>query len=294
MKIIISITFFILAVSYLLYAIDFAILIDNILSYSLESILFLILFNIFSLILMGYRFIVLFDKVSFVNSFIINTISMGINQVTPARAGDIAKPFMLKKVVKSKISYLFAIITLERFLDVFILFILLFIFLPIDKEYIYGLIIFIIIFIFLFRNKGINKLIRIIKLIKNKSVKHFLLNFYITLIKVNKNKLIKALFITIFMYFMYLTTMFIFINYFTSFNIEFLNTITVFILTTLGLMIPSAPASIGTYEASIVFALGLFGITKEEALSFALVYHFIQISTILTLTGLFMIRKNNE
>ena len=294
MKTLLSIIFFILAIAYLYYTTDLTVLVDNLLSYSIESILFLILFNILSLLLMGFRFTILFSKISFFNSLKINTISMGINQITPARAGDVAKPFMVKKLVNTKLSHLFAVITLERFLDVFILFILLLTFLPIAIEYIYALIIFVPMFIFLFRKKGIHSLINLIKKIKNKKIKNFLLTFYITLIKINKVKLIKVFFITVFMYFLYLITMFIFINSFSLFSIDFLDTITVFILTTLGLMVPSAPASLGTYEASMVFSLGLFDISKEKALSFALIYHFIQISTILILTGLFMIRKNNE
>lgn len=41
----------------------------------------------------------------------------------------------------------------------------------------------------------------------------------------------------------------------------------------LGLAVPSVPAGVGVWEASIVFALGLCGITSESALVFAVVMH---------------------
>lgn len=41
----------------------------------------------------------------------------------------------------------------------------------------------------------------------------------------------------------------------------------------LGLAVPSVPAGIGVWEASIVFALGLSGIAPESALAFAVVMH---------------------
>lgn len=44
----------------------------------------------------------------------------------------------------------------------------------------------------------------------------------------------------------------------------------------LGMAIPSAPAGLGVYEASIVAALSLLGISTSTALAFAIVMHFLQ------------------
>lgn len=58
----------------------------------------------------------------------------------------------------------------------------------------------------------------------------------------------------------------------------------------LGIALPSAPASLGVYEGSFVFALSQFGIDNETALSTAIILHLIQIAvtTILGLVGLFL------
>ncbi len=45
----------------------------------------------------------------------------------------------------------------------------------------------------------------------------------------------------------------------------------------LGIALPSAPASLGVYEGTMVAALAVFGIDQSAALSIALVLHFIQI-----------------
>ncbi|MFK5892374.1 MAG: lysylphosphatidylglycerol synthase domain-containing protein [Pseudomonadota bacterium] len=47
----------------------------------------------------------------------------------------------------------------------------------------------------------------------------------------------------------------------------------VFIVTALGMAIPSVPGAIGVYEAAMVLSLGWFGIDKVEALAAGLVCH---------------------
>jgi len=293
MKIFISYIIFILAIVYITYTINFELLLNNILSYSIESIIYLFALNLLSLFLMSARFVLLFNKISILESFKIIAISMGINQIAPVKGGDFLRPFMVKKIVKTKLSYLFAIITIERFLDILILFLLSFYIFPIIDNAIIFMLIFIFSLFFLLRKNNITKVIKLIKLIKYIKVRNFLVRFYITLIKFNKNSLVSASILTVFMYVIYLVAMFLFISYFTTFDLSFMNTAVVFVITTFGFLIPSAPASIGTYEASVVFGLGLYNINKEDALSFALIYHFMQIGTILTIAGFFILRKNN-
>ncbi len=54
----------------------------------------------------------------------------------------------------------------------------------------------------------------------------------------------------------------------------------------LGIALPSAPASLGVYEGTMVAALAVFGIDQSAALSIALVLHFIQI-LVTTLFGIY-------
>lgn len=58
----------------------------------------------------------------------------------------------------------------------------------------------------------------------------------------------------------------------------------------LGIALPSAPANLGVYEGTIVFALSVFGISSETALGGAILLHVIQIAITIVfgLAGLFI------
>jgi uncharacterized membrane protein YbhN (UPF0104 family) len=52
-------------------------------------------------------------------------------------------------------------------------------------------------------------------------------------------------------------------------------------LVNLGLLVPALPGNVGTYEALCVAAMAVFGVTKELAVAFALVFHVGQLVTTL-------------
>lgn len=56
----------------------------------------------------------------------------------------------------------------------------------------------------------------------------------------------------------------------------------------IAIMIPAAPGSLGTFELSVVLALGFFNIEKPTALSIALTYHFVQLLPV-TMAGIISI-----
>jgi uncharacterized protein (TIRG00374 family) len=62
----------------------------------------------------------------------------------------------------------------------------------------------------------------------------------------------------------------------------------------MGLAIPAAPGGLGVYEASVVGALAIFGITPSVSLAYALMMHFLQF----TITGIFgfieLVRSRNS
>ncbi|MBF0624601.1 MAG: flippase-like domain-containing protein [Magnetococcales bacterium] len=52
--------------------------------------------------------------------------------------------------------------------------------------------------------------------------------------------------------------------------------VAVFAITSMGAALPSSPGALGVYEAAVVLALGWFGVAKEEALALAVTFHLIQ------------------
>ena len=53
-----------------------------------------------------------------------------------------------------------------------------------------------------------------------------------------------------------------------------------FLILSFGMIIPSAPASIGTLEYACIIGLSLFNIVKSHALLFGILYHLVQFSTL--------------
>jgi conserved hypothetical protein len=60
-------------------------------------------------------------------------------------------------------------------------------------------------------------------------------------------------------------------------HIGFQYSIFVLMVINLAMLIPSAPANLGTFEYSAILALGYLGVDATPALSFALLYHFAQL-----------------
>lgn len=60
------------------------------------------------------------------------------------------------------------------------------------------------------------------------------------------------------------------------------------IILIIGIAIPTAPGFIGNWHYSCVLGLGLFGIPKTDAMTFALVYHALSIGIIILLGLIFL------
>jgi hypothetical protein len=56
-------------------------------------------------------------------------------------------------------------------------------------------------------------------------------------------------------------------------QLSFLGALLVVVAVSLAMILPSAPSALGVFEAAVLVALGAYGISDTEALSFALAYH---------------------
>jgi uncharacterized protein (TIRG00374 family) len=66
----------------------------------------------------------------------------------------------------------------------------------------------------------------------------------------------------------------------------------VMIINTLAIMIPITPGNVGVFQLATLFSLGLFGVSKEEALSFGIVLHFFDILPAALFGSYFMVREH--
>jgi uncharacterized protein (TIRG00374 family) len=60
------------------------------------------------------------------------------------------------------------------------------------------------------------------------------------------------------------------------------------IILLVGIAIPTAPGFIGNWHYACILALNLFGVSKADALSFAIVYHFLSVAMIVVLGLIFL------
>lgn len=77
-----------------------------------------------------------------------------------------------------------------------------------------------------------------------------------------------------------------------DFSLSFGAALAVLTIVNLGLIIPSAPGFVGTFQFFCVAALGLFQIKESQALGFAVVYHLSQFLPT-TLVGFYFLNKEN-
>jgi hypothetical protein len=75
-----------------------------------------------------------------------------------------------------------------------------------------------------------------------------------------------------------------------SMDLPVLSSIVVIVLVSMGSMIPSAPAFIGTTQYACIIALGFFGVEKSEALAYSILYHAVQFFPV-TVLGFYYLSK---
>ncbi|HLG93391.1 MAG TPA: lysylphosphatidylglycerol synthase transmembrane domain-containing protein [candidate division Zixibacteria bacterium] len=66
----------------------------------------------------------------------------------------------------------------------------------------------------------------------------------------------------------------------------------VMIINTVAIMIPITPGNVGVFQLATLFSLGLFSISKEEALSFSIILHFFDILPAVVFGSYFMVREH--
>ena len=73
-----------------------------------------------------------------------------------------------------------------------------------------------------------------------------------------------------------------------GFTLPVMASFVVMIILIVGIAVPTAPGYIGSWHYTCILALGLFGIAKPEALSFAVVYHFLSMIIVVVLGAIFL------
>ena len=73
--------------------------------------------------------------------------------------------------------------------------------------------------------------------------------------------------------------------HFHNFQLPFLAAYAVLVITVMGISLPTAPGMLGNFQFSCIVALSLYGLSKDNAFVFSMVYYFVGIGIVI-LTGL--------
>jgi hypothetical protein len=217
------------------------------------------------------------SNLSFKISFETIVISTMLNVILPAKSGELSKAIYLKKLYNFSYHKAISIVFVERFFDVIILLLFMFLWMyeyfvsDILKKFviIFTLLLFLVIILF---NTKI--FLRFLQKIPNK-----FLRIYTQKVYFNVHKLLKSFwsifFYTAFIWLIYYLTNVVFFKYAVNFDLSLSVILELFVVSSIAFALPLAPGGFGAFEGAVVFVLTAHGIPKEQALMSATVYHLV-------------------
>lgn len=210
------------------------------------------------------------------------------NNLLPARAGEFVRAYVVGRRENISKSASFATIVVERIFDGFTLLFFLIImlaFFPFPtwvKNMAYmalGIYSFALVVVFLLKiqtRKTLNFLTSLLKPFPKKIANKVIelsssFTSGLEILKQGKNILFVAFFSIV------MWTIFAFAIYFGflafDFSLLFHASFVILVIVTLGILIPSSPGFVGTFQLFCISGLALFGIAKDHALSFSIAFH---------------------
>ncbi len=248
---------------------------------------------LFSQLVLSVRWMKM-SQLSFKISFETIIVSSALNMILPAKLGELSKAFYLKKFYQYNYHKTLSIIFVERFFDIIMLFLLLCIWVydytasEIIKSSLLILGVGILMIIFLFNT---SKTLQLLKKIPFQFLRVYLQKIYKVVHKMFQSPLSLS-FYTAALWMTYFVGTYILFTYGVRFDLDITTILGLFIFSTVALSLPLAPAGIGTYEAAVVFYLSGYGVSKEDALLAATLYHLLLFSVDFLLFYLFLFFKD--
>ena len=230
-------------------------------------------------------------SLKFKSAFYASLVGLALNNVLPAKAGEIAKAVWIKNENNLSFDAALGLVFMERFFDVNILALLsLWFMFKIGMSGAANILIICLILgwliLIIFRNKPeylniYNKLHLPLKLAD------FLTRFTKSLIaQLYIRRLIWMIFSTLLLWSFYYLQMAIALDLAAKLNLGFAGTLGVFALSSLGMLLPSSPGAIGVYEAVAVTALTAYNVPRDQALAITLFVHMAQFIPVTVVGGL--------
>jgi len=242
-------------------------------------------------------------KVSPLSLFSVTSVGFLAIVAIPARLGELARPYLITKKSAIKMSSALGTIFIERVFDgltVFTLFIVVLFLTPLPPWLLRSSILFLlltivtmafILFMLLRREVCLAMLNPMIGRLPdrhavkiNDLIHHFIDGFQVMVDW--KRLLAVALFSILFWFCDLLTIYFMFLSF--GFHLPTIASCVLLITLMIGIAIPAGPGFVGNWHFFCIIGLSFYGIPKADALSFAILYHFLSIGIIVVLGLIFL------
>ncbi len=243
------------------------------------------------------------EKIDQLSLFSVTSVGFLAIASIPARIGELARPYLISKRSSIKMSSALGTILVERVFDSFTvlaiaIIILFFTDLPpwmIKSSIIFFLLALVmfcfIIFLILRRDAALKLINGILSKLPGKFahkidelIHHFIDGFQII---TNIKLFLYLFFLSALIWLVDVLAIYMLLESF-DFGLPIMASFVLMIILIVGIAIPTAPGYIGNWHFACVLALSLFGLAKAEALSFALVYHFLSMIIVVVLGVAFL------
>jgi uncharacterized protein (TIRG00374 family) len=271
----------------------------------LSYVIFFILLVIIMQWLRSYRWGIILQPMEKIDQFSLFSVTcVGFLAIAsiPARIGELARPYLISKRSSIKMSSALGTILVERVLDSFtVLAIAIVVLFLTDLPpwmikssivfFLFALVMFcFIVFLILRRDTALKLINKILNKLPGKFahkidelIHHFIDGFQVV---TNINFLLYLFFLSVLVWLLDVLAIYILFLAF-GFNLPVIASFVVMIILVVGIAIPTAPGYIGNWHFACVLGLSFFSLDKAEALSFAVVYHFLSMAIVVVLGFIF-------
>jgi len=300
-KVILGILISVLLVYLSVRGINFQDILNDLREIRLSYVIYFILLISAMQLLRSYRWGVILQPMEKIDQFsLFSVTSVGFMTIAalPARLGELARPYLISKRSSIKMSSALGTILVERILDSFTVLaiaviVIFFTDLPqwmIDSSILFFLLALamfgFILFLILRRDAALKFINLILSKLPGKFankidqlIHHFIDGFQII---TNIRMLLYLFFLSAVIWLVDVLAIYILLLSF-GFTLPAIASFVLMIILIVGIAIPAGPGYIGNWHYSCVLALSLFGLAKADALSFAVVYHFLSMILVLIL-----------
>jgi len=243
------------------------------------------------------------EKIDQVSLFSVTSVGFLAIAAIPARMGELARPYLISQKSSVKMSSALGTIIIERVLDSFTVLgiaILLLFFIDLPSWMIHSSIIFFllalaifcfILFMILRRKETLQLVNKVLAMLPGRladKIDELLYNFTNGLqIVTNINLLLYLIFLSVTVWLLDVLAIYVLFLAF-GFHLPVIASFVLMIILIVGIAIPTTPGFIGNWHFACVLGLSLFNVAKVEALSFAVVYHFLSMIVVVVLGVIFI------